>query len=334
MFVIFDTNIWRQHLYLHSPAGAATRFFIIQKNARVALPEVVRLEVEHHLRNDIRSYISRIKDNHNRLLAMFGTLKQIVLPNETDIVKKIAEALDSLGVPLIEVPFSLESARSSFLRTIDKKPPSDRSQQFKDGVLWADCLSLLKTDDVVLVTDDTDFYEGREHSNGLAAALREECASFDRRLTLLPELSGLLKEIRSTVTIDHDALATAFLEEEGQSIEGLLQRNGFQLAERTQIDAALFVTEEPKILFLEFKITFRCIDISGSDRGDGSLLVRGDGRYDSTSGKFSGLGGLGSELTFRDTEDVEQMRRNVVLRAAGIVLGHADISHIIRYKLD
>ena len=49
----------------------------------------------------------------------------------------------SLGVEVIDVAFSLESARSSFLKTIKKLPPSATTQQFKDGVLWADCLNLL-----------------------------------------------------------------------------------------------------------------------------------------------------------------------------------------------
>jgi len=334
MIVVFDTNIWLQSLYLQSPAGAAARFYISYKKARVALPEVIRLEVEHHLRNDISSYIAKIKDNHERLLAMFGTLKEIVLPNKTDIEQKIAEGFGSLGVDLVEVPFSFESARSSFLRTINKKPPSDRSQQFKDGVLWADCLSLLKEDEVVLVTDDRAFYEGYECSNGLAAALRGECASLGKRLTLVARLPDLLKEIRSNITIDHVALANAFLEKVDQSIERLLQVTGFQLAERTQLDAELFVTENPQILFLEFKITFRCIDVSGVDRGDGSLEVRGDGLYNSSTGEFSNLSELGSELKFRDAQGIEQENRNIILRVGGIALGHKNVSHAVRFKLD
>ncbi len=333
MIVVFDTNIWLQHLYLRAPAGAAARFYISRKGAHVALPEVIRLEVEHHLRKDLTAYVARIKDNYERLLAIFGTLKEIVLPSESDIEQKVSEAFAGLGVDFVEVPFSLESARSSFLKTIYKKPPSDTSQQFKDGVLWADCLSLLKTDDVVLVTDDKAFYEGREHSNGLAAALREE-SSCNRSFTLFARLADLLKELRSHVAIDHDALTAALLAKEFGSLEGLLQRNGFQLAERTKLEAELFLTEKPHTLFLEFKIRFRCIDISGSDRGDGLLTFRGDGFYDSATGQFSNLGELGTELRFRDTEGVEQERRNVALRAGGIVLGHADVSHTIRHRLD
>jgi hypothetical protein len=225
MIVVFDTNIWLQHLYLRSPVAAAARFYILQKKARVALPEIVRLEVEHHFRNDIRSYIAKIKDSHERLLAMFGTLKEIVLPNETDIEQKVLEGFGSLGVDFVEGPFSFESARNSFLRTINKKPPSDRSQQFKDGVLWADCLSLLNEDEVVLVTDDRAFYEGHEYSNGLAAALRDECTRLQRRLTLFARLPDLLKEIRSDITIDHYALAAAFLEKEAETIGGQVKND-------------------------------------------------------------------------------------------------------------
>lgn len=94
------------------------------------------------------------------------------------------------------------------------------------------------------------------------------------------------------------------------------------------------MTENPQVLFLEFLIAFRCIDVSGGDRGDGSLVVQGDGLYNSATGTFSGLGALGSELKFRDSEGIEQERRSIVLRAAGIVLGHKDVSHAVRFKLD
>src|SRR6266403_3128563 len=97
---------------------------------------------------------------------------------------------------------------------------------------------------MLFVTDDKAFYEGREHSNGLAAALREE-SSCNRSFTLFARLADLLNELRSHVAIDHDALTAALLAKEFGSLEGLLQRNGFQLAERTKLEAELFLTEKP-----------------------------------------------------------------------------------------
>jgi hypothetical protein len=334
MIVVFDTNIWLHDLYLRSPVGAAARFYILHKNARVALPEVIRLEVEHHLRKDLGDYIAQIKDNYERLLAMFGRLKEIILPNKAEVEQKVSEAFVSLGINFIDVPFSLESARSSFLKTVNKKPPSDSSQQFKDGVLWADCLSLLKEDDVVLVTNDKAFYEGHDYSKGLAAALGDECALSGRRVTLFSKLTDLLKEIRSEIAIDDNALTSALLQSHTKSIEELPQRNGFQLAEPTQIAVEVFVTENPTVLFVQFKITFRCADVSGGGRGDGSLEVQGDGLYDFGAGTFSRLGVSDSRFSFRDEEGVEREYRNIVLRAGDVVLGHREVVHTVRRRLD
>ena len=147
MIIVLDSNIWLSELGLRSPLGAVTRLFIRQNCARIGLPEVIRLEVERNYRNRLREFISRIRDNHRQLLTAFGSLKEVVLPDEAAVEDKISSVFGNLDVDVLEVPLSLLSARSSFLRTIDKIPPSDRTQEFKDGVLWADCVSLLQTDD-------------------------------------------------------------------------------------------------------------------------------------------------------------------------------------------
>ena len=43
MIVIIGTNIWISDLALASNAGSAVRFYLRQRNARIGLPEVVRL---------------------------------------------------------------------------------------------------------------------------------------------------------------------------------------------------------------------------------------------------------------------------------------------------
>src|ERR1019366_6334792 len=152
MIVVFDTNIWKSSLHPQAPAAAATRLFLRQKGARVGLPEVVRLELERHLKKDVRVLIETTRSNHERLLRMFGTLRELVLPTDNHVEELSARIYEALGVELVDIPFSLESARDSFLRTVDKTPPSDRTQQFKDGVLWADCVALLQAHEVWLLT--------------------------------------------------------------------------------------------------------------------------------------------------------------------------------------
>jgi predicted nucleic acid-binding protein len=81
MIVVLDSNVWLSELGLRSPLGAVTRLFIRQHGARIALPEVIRLEVERHYRNRLREFIAKIQDNHRQLLTAFGTLKELVLPD-------------------------------------------------------------------------------------------------------------------------------------------------------------------------------------------------------------------------------------------------------------
>jgi predicted nucleic acid-binding protein len=79
VIIVLDTNVWIAELGLRSQLGAVARFYVRHKQARLALPEVVRLEVEHNLRNRLKEYIAGIEANHRQLLTVFGTLKALVV---------------------------------------------------------------------------------------------------------------------------------------------------------------------------------------------------------------------------------------------------------------
>ena len=334
MLVVFDTNVWLSEFGLNSSLGAATRFFLRKKGARIALPEVVRLETEHNLRNRLKEYIDEISRNHRQLLTLFGKLKEIVLPDRTAIESRIAEVFSNLGVDLIEIPFPFESARASFLKAIEKVPPSDKNQQFKDGVLWADCVQLLKSDDVFLVSEDKAFYEARDYSRGLAKNLLSEVARSQHSIRLFPELAGLLKEIKTDVVIDEDQLASSFLEAHGQSVNNILERNHFERGPRISLQRSLFATELPGRLSIEFTIEYECQDISNENRTNGRLTLRGDGMYDVDIRMFNGLRNYGESLSWLLSDGTEMMRRNRVAFLGSLVLGHREVSHTVRYKLD
>jgi hypothetical protein len=74
MIIVLDSNIWLGELGLNSSLGAATRFFIRHNNARIALPEVVRFEVEENFRTRLREFTKDIGKNYRQLLAAFGAL--------------------------------------------------------------------------------------------------------------------------------------------------------------------------------------------------------------------------------------------------------------------
>ena len=43
--VVLDSNIWMQEQMLRHSVGSAVRFFLRKRDARIVVPEVVRLEV-------------------------------------------------------------------------------------------------------------------------------------------------------------------------------------------------------------------------------------------------------------------------------------------------
>ncbi|MFY9608378.1 MAG: PIN domain-containing protein [Blastocatellia bacterium] len=334
MIIVFDSNVWLSELGLRSAAGAAVRFYLKQSSARVAIPEVVRLEVSHNLSSRLMKHIGNIRSDYSQLLTAFGRLREIALPTEPEVQARIDALFDSLGVEQFEVPFTLESARSSFLKTIHKEPPnSQNSQQFKDGVLWADCVSLLARDSVVLVTADKGFYQDQQYSRGLASNLRDEASAYPNTMRVVPDLSELLESVQTPIDVDGDALQNAFIEAHRLSIEGTLERHGFSLGSRTDLSFNVFATENSGVLFIDFTIMIQCEDVRGEGRTDAVLRLSGDGSYLPGTREFRNLRNFGEELHFRLQDGSVSEMRNVVAFIDGIVIGHREVSHVTRYRL-
>ena len=334
MIVVLDTNIWKSSLYLKTGAAAAIRFYLHQNGARVGLPEVIRLEVEHHLRADLRELKDRIKSDHQRLLGMVGNLHEVILPDDARINDVVANFISGLKFNTVETSLTLEAARSSFLRTIDKIPPSRNNQQFKDGVLWADCLTLAQTDDVTLVTGDKAFYEDGDIKKGLSLALLAETANLAHRLKVVGSLGALMVDIRAPVNVSDELLVSAVNTQLQADIAGILDRLGFTRAGEPVVARTFYATETPNILFVEFRLEFPCEDASQAGRIDAVLTVAGDGQYLAAKEEFLGLSPTDLGMTYKTADGVEEQRRGVYIRPGGIVIGARTIHHRVREPLE
>lgn len=335
MIVVFDTNIWKSSLYLRAGAASAVRFYLHQKGAKVGMPEVVRLEVERHLRTDIKETREQVRESHQRLLGMVGKLQDVMLPGDEDIEAVVVAHIGKLGFDLVEVPFTLESARSSLLRTIDKVPPSHGSQQFKDGVIWADCLQLARDDDVTLVTSDKAFYEDGDLKKGkLAKSLLDETRSLQHQLRVVPSLAALLAEIKGPVNVSDQILVEAINEQLGADIGGVLERLAFVRAGSPVVTKSFYATEKPNSLFVEFRLEVPCEDASGAGRFEAMLTAAGDGQYDARSKTFVGLSPTDISITYKTADGTEESRRSVYARLPPLTIGTPTIQHSVRKRLD
>lgn len=161
MFIVLDANIWLAELAFRSGIGSTVRSFILNKGATVAVPEVVRREVEINFESTLNANAEAIRKAHRHLLAMFGEMHDMELPTPAAIRAKAQSIVSELDVPMLDVAFTLEAARSSLEKVLLKQPPSEKTQQFKDGVIWANCLMLAQEADVYLISDDRQFYKGQ-----------------------------------------------------------------------------------------------------------------------------------------------------------------------------
>lgn len=334
MYVILDSNIWISELGLNSSMGAAARYFFRERGATVVLPEVIKLETERHLKAELTKYVSELKRNHRQLLSIFGKLKELVVPDAGAIEGKVASIFGECQIQVKEVPLTLESAKRSFLKTIDKTPPSDKDQQFKDGVIWAECLSLLDTADVYLVTADKAFYKDRQYKNGLAESLIIEAKNSKHTIHIFSALSELLESIRSEVKLDGNALANRFWETNQDSIERILERNAFTVARDPEVAVQLYVTENPNRLYAEFNISYQCEDLTTDERMDAVLRLKGDCTYLVEEKQFEELRNHGEEVSFKTKDGEDKTQRNVVLFVDSLVIGHKTVEHTIKYRLD
>jgi hypothetical protein len=334
MRIVLDTNIWLNELALNSGAGSALRFHIKQSGAVLVLPEVVRLEVQRHLGSRLREWTDSVRKSHRQLLGIFGTLKEVVLPAEQEIDAVVGGVFSKLGVSIEEVPFSLESARSSFMKTILKEQPSDKTQQFKDGVIWADCLRLLETDDVLLATDDKAFYETYDVAKGLAANLRTEAEERSHSLTLVRSIDAVLERVRTAPSIDLNWFRAQVWTTAHSSVATLLEKNGVAMDSSVvpQVKATWFATEDPDRVYFSYSISQGCIDSTNEGRTDIALTARGDGSLTPSPPRLLEAR-PGEEALDWVGQDGSPVRHRSLYASANIVLGHATVSHSVRTKL-
>ena len=264
---------------------------------------------------------------------MVGNLKEVVLPDDARIDEVVACFISDLEFDLVETALTLEAARSSFLRTIDKTPPSHNNPQFKDGVIWSDCLGFVQTDDVTLVTSDKAFFEDGDIKKGLSSALAAETVDVPHKLKVIGSLGALMADIRTPVDISDELVVTAVNTQLEGNITGILNRLGFARMGQADVAKSFYATEMPNTLFVEFRLQIPCEDASEAGRSDAILTVAGDGQYQTARREFLGLSPTELGITYKTADGVEEQRRDLFLRAEGFVIGSRTVHHQVREPL-
>ena len=329
--VVLDSNIWLNEQMLRHSVGSALRFFLRKHNARLVVPEVVRLEVELHLEEELKELATSLRDKHRRLLSLVGELKEQVLPTDVELKQAALSAFANVGIEISNFPFSFESARSSFEKVIRSEPPSGpRNQQFKDGVIWSDCLILAKESPVLFVTQDKAFYKDRDYSKGLAENLSREAQGVLHEISIAHEISAILERIGGPIEIDYAHLHHLYFQTIKDNTERLIGSEGYVLGELMAGEHSAFATNDPDIGHVEFSLRYQCIH---PEKPDGSLVAKGECEIHSVTGELSNFRNRGEDFQFVNS-DGEQQKRNIVIGLGSTVIGHRTVQHLVRAALD
>lgn len=331
MVVVIDSNIWLKEQMLRHSSGSALRFFLRTRGARVALPEVVRREVIRHLSAELHELSTNIKDSHGRLLRHVGALRELVLPSQDELQEAAISAFESARLDLLDVPFSLEAARASLEKCIAGAPPSGpKDQQFKDGVVWADCIRLAAGSPVLLVTADKGFFRNRSYEDGLAQNLAAESGATKHGVTIAHELAAVLDLFRTPVTIDYGALGASIPEEMWDKVKNWIGQQGFVVGGLISGNHRLFATDDPSTAHLEFDLSYDCVH---PDEREGTLVFRGESTYLPDSGTYGPVQQRGEEFEFVEANGEKRTIR-AIYGTAEITLGHRTIRHHVRAAIE
>ena len=334
LYVVFDTNIWFSQLGLTTRNGAAVRFFLRQREAKIAVPEVIQLEVQQKLIGRLSKHKRDMEEGHRTLLSIFGSLTELSVPSDQEIAARVSSLLASIDVPHVSVPFSLEAAKASLKKIFDKTSPSRDKEQFKDGVIWANCLELLQEADVFFVTEDSAFYDkaARTTDPVIAEDLQLELDSYSNTLKLFRNLDQLLDEIRADVAIDHDAVVGAVFEKQGADMEDILGSTGFRIDGAPEILLKPYITEVAAQVNFRFELGQRCVDATQQGREEALLEFSGEGFFDTSTKSVDRLSVSNVNFHYTDTAGQAKNRGfvNIGMYAS---LGPSTIQHTLRLPL-
>jgi len=320
MKLIIDTNILIAENALRSNVGLAVRCLINIAKYDLVIPEVIKLEFEHNLQKIISEAIEKTKSNFNKLLGLFGELKSIELPEQDKVDSLVSSIFENSFSKLDFIPFTFESAKDSFMKTIlGLAPSSETSQQFKDGVIWADSMKLLIDDDVILISSDKAFYENREYSKGIAKSLLNETIDKKHIIRIFPKLSDLLPELKNQMEFDNKSMIefvySALVKEmTSKIVEGILSKKEAIVQSRHN-----FASANPRKIYVEFIIEY-FVDIeNGETIVPSIILFDGNALMNSDDGEWSELNINTIEIRNTLTQDI---KRHHYLYAAGGIFGH------------
>jgi len=271
--VLLDSNVWIGERMLHSPLGAALLYALVQAGGRIALPEIVRREVDAVLLRDFDRTIETMDKSARWIRQLTGRHVSVTAPSRIAAEAAFRERWTGLAGTLAEVPFTLDQANAALDKILRRDPPSGpNNEQFRDCCIWEAALELAASVPVHLVTSDRAFFQERSIAGGLASSLAAEARRLDRTVSLHSSLDGVLRHegIAAAATINDVAIKAAITTMIASKVEELSTDGGrtFEPSKPLRIVINGYATPVPSEIAVAFETDFRLDEAIGSSGRD------------------------------------------------------------------
>jgi len=272
MFVALDTNSWFRERLLRSGLGATLLYALRQSGARLVMPQVVRAETIARLTEEGARAVGSIKDDLATVAALTGNRPDPDLPSDEALRQAIEARLRDLAGFIDELEPSMEDFANALRRVIEKRPPNERKEQFRDSLILEQLLRRYPNEEGFVVTNDGDFFAAKVRRD-LAPALAREFAERRSHLRVVATIEEVLTGLgQEALRPDREAILRALNGQIMIKLQNHSNVHGYEIGEPVESKIEAFLTEHHDRLFVSFEISWRALGIPLSD---GTILPEG-----------------------------------------------------------
>ena len=256
--VVLDANIWVAEQMLRSSLGAAMLYALVERGTKIALPEVVELEVNEVLRRRFVKEVEVLEKSARWLHQNTGRDVPLMKPTAAAAQAGFAARWNELEGILLRVPWSLEHVQPALQKIIAKQPPcGPNNEQFRDCCLWEAALEIAEHREVHIVSSDKAFYEPPAYALGFAGNLQAEAETAGRVLHLHRNLDELLKSFGvPSEKIDENELKDAVKGPIFENSTEALASSGLTPRSLISLDISGYSTPEADTIAVSFVARF------------------------------------------------------------------------------
>lgn len=334
MLVALDANIWISQRMLRSSLGAALLYALHQAEGRILLTDTVEKEIVIGTVREGEQSVDQIKKSFVTIQTLVGTRPEYALPSAFDFEQHIYQRLKELERLLYKVDCNINHYQSAIDRVISKQAPNATREQYRDTLLWEVVAECAEKEEVHFITNDSDFFQDKNFSKGLAYELKTELQKNNTVISIYQKLDEFLSKINKTIASPNYVELSALLNEAIIfQIKEQVDNKEWDLGELKRYEIEAFLTEEQENLALSFTLTYPVFKITQPDEtsiAEGELIVKGDSIYSLTKKAVSEIR-LGS-MNYYDLSG-ERISSGVVCVSGELVLGVRTIPYRLRRKL-